>query len=106
MNVTKARKILYERSNRACEMCDRARAVEAHHRKNRSQGGQWSPENLLHLCHSCHAHVGRYRTISFEQGWAVHRDADPATERVWLARRGYVYLDAEGGITPLERSAA
>lgn len=106
MNERKARALLYARSNRACEMCDRARATEAHHRKNRSQGGMWSPENLLHLCGSCHRHVGMNPAASREQGWAVGRNFNPAEVPVWIAGRGRVYIDASGGVTPTEERAA
>jgi hypothetical protein len=106
LNIKKARELLYARSNRACEMCDRARATEAHHRKNRSQGGDWSPENLLHVCHSCHVHVTTNPAAAREQGWAVGRNFDPADVPVWIAGRGRVFLDASGGVTPIERNAA
>jgi HNH endonuclease len=106
MNEKKARALLYERSNRACEMCDRAPATEAHHRKNRSQGGRWSPENLIHVCHSCHVHVTTNPAAAREQGWAVGRNFTPAEVPVWIAGRGRVLLDASGGVTPTEKRAA
>jgi len=106
VNEKTARALVYERSNRACEMCDRARATEAHHRKNRSQGGLWSPENLLHLCPACHRHIGMNPAAAREQGWAVGRNFDPAEVPVWIAGRGRVYLTPDGGVTPIERSAA
>ena len=106
MNEKKARAIVYERSGHVCEMCSRARATEAHHRKNRSQGGLWSPENLLHLCPSCHRHVGLNPAASRDQGWSVGRNFNPAEVPVWIAGRGRVFLTADGGITPTEKRAA
>ena len=106
MNERKARELLYARSNRACEMCDRARATEAHHRKNRSQGGLWSPDNLLHICAACHRHIGMNPAASREQGWAVGRNFDPAQTPVWLALRGWSYLQADGSVVPTERNVA
>lgn len=106
MNVKKARAILYARSGYVCEMCARARATEAHHRKNRSQGGTWSPANLLHVCHSCHVHVTTHPAAAREQGWAVRRDQEPAEVPVWIARKGWSYLELDGSITPTEKSAA
>ena len=106
MNERKARAILYARSNRVCETCARGRATEAHHRKNRSQGGLWSPDNLLHLCHACHVHVTTHPAAAREQGWAVGRNFEPADTPAWLAFHGHVLLGPDGSITPTERSAA
>lgn len=106
MNEKKARALLYARSNRACEMCDRARATEAHHRKNRSQGGRWSPENLLHLCGSCHRQVTVNPALACERGWSVRSHQDPAEVPAWVAGRGWTRLTADGGYQSTDRSAA
>ena len=106
MNERKARAILYERSNHVCELCGRARATEAHHRKNRSQGGLWSADNLLHVCHSCHVHVTTHPASAREQGWAVRSTANPAEVPVWLAGRGWHHLQADGSVAPTERNVA
>ena len=49
-----ARPTVVERSGGACEVCRSARAVHMHHIKRRSQGGESTPENLLHVCYDCH----------------------------------------------------
>lgn len=110
MNERKARAILYERSGHVCEMCGRARATNAHHRRNRSQGGRWSPENLLHVCGTgatkCHGLITCNPAIAKERGWSVSAYADPAETPVWLANRGWHLLKADGSIEPTERNAA
>lgn len=98
MNERNARKLVYARSNNVCERCGRRRASEAHHRKNRSQGGQWTPANLLHLCTLCHRDVTISPRIAYEQGWAVPSYADPIATPVWLAGWGFVLLTDVGTI--------
>ena len=102
MNEKKCRVIVRERSGSVCEICSRARATEVHHRKNRSQGGQWTPENCLHLCSEHHRHITTHPQAAREQGWAVPSFRDPADVPVWVARRGYVLLTDTGTYEELE----
>lgn len=106
MNEKKARTVLYARSDGVCEVCSRARATNAHHRKNTSQGGLWTPSNLLHLCGSgttgCHGHITTNPQISRDQGWAVPSWRNPEEVPVWVARRGYVLLTNIGTYEALE----
>ncbi|SKM82433.1 HNH endonuclease [Mycobacteroides abscessus subsp. massiliense] len=37
-----------------CEYCGKKKAVDMHHRENRSQGGGWCPANIIWICRSCH----------------------------------------------------
>jgi 5-methylcytosine-specific restriction endonuclease McrA len=74
----RTRRAIAERSNRICELCASAEAVQIHHRKNRSQGGRHDPINLLHLCVPCHEHIGANPAKSYALGWLVHGWADPA----------------------------
>jgi hypothetical protein len=109
VNEKKARELLAARSNGICELCSAARATNAHHRKNASQGGQWTPSNLLHLCGSgstgCHGHVTTHPQVSREQGWSVPSRLDPAETPVWVAWRGWVFLDDTGSIEQAEETA-
>lgn len=77
-----------------------------HHRKNRSQGGEWTPSNLLHLCGSgctgCHGYIGSNPSESYEQGWMVRRIDDPSKSPVWLFGWGFVILTDTGGIELFE----
>jgi hypothetical protein len=82
-----ARPLLYERSCGVCERCRAARAVEAHHRQNRSQGGTWALSNLLHLCGSCHRWCTVNPAAAHELGgWSVPRALDPADVLVQLGQ--------------------
>lgn len=101
-----ARKLLAARSGGLCEVCRREPAVDAHHRRNRSQRGQWDISNLLHLCRREHQHIGTHPAVSYERGWSVRSTDDPASVPVFLAGHGWVYLTADGGRTPVERKAA
>lgn len=46
-----------------------------HHRKNRSQGGNWDISNLLHVCgdgvRGCHGWITENPKASYKKGWAV-----------------------------------
>jgi hypothetical protein len=102
-----ARKVVKARSAGRCEMCGRAEATDMHHRKNRSQGGQWSPDNLLHLCHADHMSVTVSPALARSRGWSVRSTDDPASVPVWLAGRGWNLLTADGGTHPTtERGVA
>lgn len=102
----RARAAVKARSLGVCEMDGRTPATDMHHRQNRSQGGVWSPENLLHLCSSHHQHVTVNPALACGRGWSVRSTQDPAGAPVWLAGRGWSYLDAAGGVTPTAGKAA
>ena len=69
------RQIVSDRSRGICEaMCahECARTAEhVHHRLMRSQGGSDEPDNLLHVCHVCHAYIHAHPTEAYERGWLV-----------------------------------
>lgn len=100
------RKLLRIRSAGLCEIGNGCPAQEAHHRKNRSQGGTWAVENLLHLCGAHHLHATTHPAAARQQGWAVRSTDDPAAVPVWLAGKGFTHLNPDGSTVPAERSAA
>lgn len=100
VNESKARKIVYERSGFVCERCDSRRATEWHHRKNRSQGGLWTPSNGLHLDSQCHMILTNTRREFYGAGWCVRRENNPAEVAVFY-RGQWAFLDDEGGVTPV-----
>jgi len=106
VNEKLCRRLVQERSNSVCEMCSIARAAEVHHRKNRSQGGRWTPSNCLHLCTKCHRYVTTHPQAAREQGWAVPSYADPAKAPVWVAWREFVFLDDHGNYINKDGEAA
>jgi hypothetical protein len=99
-----ARNIIRDRSDRICERCGGAPATDAHHRRNRSQGGKWEASNLMHLCRDCHAYITTNPTESYEQGWMVRRIDDPSKTPVWLFGWGFVYLTDSGKIELFEET--
>lgn len=97
------RRIVKERSGGYCEVrihgiCT-GRAESVHHRKNRSQGGNWAPSNLLHLCgdgvRGCHGWITENPAASYANGWAVRGCWNPEWIDVHLGRE-VVRLDNEG----------
>lgn len=99
--------VVLTRSDHHCERCGRARPDQIHHRKPRGAGGTSDPainfpSNLLALCTMCHLEVERDRSVSYEQGWLVRREHDPALSKVWIVGKGFVLLTDVGGMTDVE----
>lgn len=94
-----ARDVVRQRSGGVCEACGSAEAREWHHRKNRSQGGEWSAANGLHLCPPDHKWVTEHPEQAAMNGWALRSWEDPLTKPVYYRGR-WVVLDSEGGLTP------
>lgn len=74
------RRQLEERSGGVCEGCGQARAINMHHRKYLSRGGDHTLSNLIHLCGAgntsgCH---GRAHKDGSDNGWSVHRWETPS----------------------------
>lgn len=65
------------RSRGICERCAKRRACEWHHRRNRSQGGDWSPANGVDLCTPCHAWITEHPAACYVIGWLVPNGASP-----------------------------
>ncbi|MDN5916633.1 MAG: HNH endonuclease [Pseudonocardia sp.] len=105
MNEQKARRIVRDRSGGLCEVCSSAVGREWHHRKNRSQGGLWSPENGLHVCSPHHRWITEHPASSWIKGWSVRGSGDPAIAPVFMARYGYVLLTSDGGLIQTSRTA-
>ncbi len=93
------------RSGGRCEIGSGCRGEEIHHRKNRSQGGTWCPSNLIHLCAAHHQHTTTHPAAARQQGWAVLSTDDPARTAVWLAGRGFTYLNPDGSTVPAGAAA-
>jgi hypothetical protein len=70
------------RSGGLCELACGNAATNMHHRKNVSQGGLWTPANVMHLCGSgttgCHGYFTHHRTEAYALGVAVRRSDNPA----------------------------
>lgn len=99
-----ARKVLQARSLGRCEVCSRAPATNAHHR--RKAGRVWSPENLLAVCGhgnltGCHSIIELNPGRSREQGWIVPSHRNPADVPCWLAGREFAFLNPDGSITEI-----
>lgn len=63
------RKAVLARDGRRCRVCGSRDAIEAHHIRFRSVGGEDATRNTACLCATCHAEVHGYRL-------AIQGDAD------------------------------
>lgn len=95
----KVREALKDRAFRSCEVCGRYGATNAHHRKNRSQGGQDVLSNLMLLCGSgttlCHGLITGSPRWAAEQGYTVWSHEDPDSKPVYI--RGLLSLLCDDG---------
>jgi hypothetical protein len=86
-----AKKIVRERSGGRCEYLTvhpgdtppsyrsfrcTERATQFHHRRRRGQGGEHTPENLLHLCAGCHDRIHANPAQSYASGLLI-RSSSP-----------------------------
>lgn len=84
-NEPDTRQAVAGRSGRICESCAAARGTEMHHRKSRGVGGDWSPANIVHLCHECHHWVTNHPEEAYACGLSVRSTDDP--EKIPVLRR-------------------
>lgn len=79
-----------------CERCGQ-RGTTIHHRKKRSQGGVWSPENCVALCGhgttGCHGWVEAHPAEAWVEGWHVRPWENERTRQVLTFNAGWVLLD-------------
>lgn len=113
MTEAKARKAVYCRSMLMfetdwpmCEVCGLRGKDSWHHRKNRSKGGLWEPDNGLAVCgdgtRGCHGALTNTngRRNEYEvNGWIVPSWKNPADVAVLHAALGWVFLLPGGGWT-------
>ena len=92
--------IVAERAQGMCEIMDpqtgcNGRAEHMHHRQLRSQGGEHTVENLVHVCSACHHWLHMHPAIAYTNGWLVKSTRDPECEP-FLRRGGAVFLFEDG----------
>jgi hypothetical protein len=89
-----------------CERCGtslRPGWSSTHHRRNVSQGGEWSVVNCVRLCGDgkgdggCHGWAGTHPAEARAQGWCVRSTEDPAKVAVDHVLHGLVLLLPDGG---------
>jgi 5-methylcytosine-specific restriction endonuclease McrA len=94
----RVRTALRQRAADCCEICGTP-ANNAHHRKNRSQGGEDLLSNLLLLCGSgttgCHGWVTEHPAAAYVHGWSVRSHDDP--RKIPVACGGYFWLLRDNG---------
>ncbi len=95
------RKVVRARSEGQCEIHLGHPASDMHHRLNRSQGGLWTPANILHICRASHSAIGADPLWAAHpsRGWSIRNQRNPADVPVYLAGRGYCLLHDSGHVT-------
>jgi hypothetical protein len=90
------RPIVRERSGGICEICGALRASEQHHRRNRSQGGQWQPSNILDLCSADHKFITEHPAMAVRNGWSIQGTTSVPSETPCRRRNELVLLQDDG----------
>jgi len=93
------RKVVRARSEGQCEIHLGHPASDMHHRLNRSQGGLWTPANILHICRESHSTIGSDPKAAAGQGWSIRNQRNPEDVPLWLAGRGWCFLHDNGHVT-------
>lgn len=99
MTEQQCRQLVRERSHGVCEICLQARATDMSHRRARSQGGHWTPANILHACRPCHHWLETHPVSGHDHGWRLWTGDDPLTTPVAVGR-GRMLLTDTGQRTP------
>lgn len=116
MNESQCRLMVAERSGGLCEVrieipgvC-RGVAESDHHRKKRSHGGVWTPENIVDACGhgttGCHGWIEANPASARKRGLWLFAGQEPQLTPVRLTFRGITswwLLDGLGNITWLSR---
>ena len=89
-----------ERARGMCEIMSRdtgctGRAEHLHHRQLRSQGGEHTVENLIHICSTCHYWLHAHPAIAYTNGWMVKSTKNPR-EIPFKRRGGFIVLTEDG----------
>lgn len=99
----KVRRLVMERAGDLCEMCGQQRAMELHHRRNRSQQGKHTPANLGALCSPCHQFVTVHPAAAVRSGWSI-QGTRATPEGVAVRYRGvWCVLSDSGLVVPVDR---
>ena len=101
MSPDKCRKVVKARARGACERCAKEGGLTLHHRKKRSQGGDWTPQNCVMLCGSgttgCHGWVEDNPDTAEVYGWHVRPWDDPLDVPILYHGGAFTYLTEDGG---------
>lgn len=92
--------LVVERAQGMCEIMSTetgcsGRAEHMHHRQLRSQGGEHTVANLVHICSACHYWLHMHPAIAYTNGWLVKSTRDPRYAP-FLRRGGAVILMPDG----------
>ena len=84
------RKIVKQRSQGMCEICERNYASDMAHRVAVSQRGKWEPANILHACRFCPSYNHAHTKEAYEKGQHLKYGSDPLSEKVLLGNTWYL----------------
>lgn len=118
MSEAQCRKLVAERSGGFCEarldgknsFACQGVGQSMHHRRKVSQGGKWTPSNIVHVCGNgtmgCHGYIEANPAMARRWHLWLYAGQPPAATPARLCFRGltsWYLLDDEGGIAWLSK---
>ncbi|ATN94025.1 HNH endonuclease [Mycobacterium phage Kumao] len=95
--------MVYTRSGGLCERCGR-KGESYHHRLKRSQGGLWTPSNIVLVCGhgtaGCHGWIEHNANDADSAGYHVRPWEKPEEKPVRTCIAGWALLDDDGSYHP------
>lgn len=120
MNEAQCRGLVSQRSGGLCEarlggrdaLSCRGVGESMHHRRKRSQGGLWTPSNVVHVCGDgttgCHGYIEANPVQARRARLWLYAGMDSLTtpaHMIFRGMRGWYLLDDEGSCTWLSEPA-
>ena len=102
--------MVFARAVGRCERCGAGFQLSYHHRKKRSQGGEWDCSNIVLLCGhgtaGCHGFVEHNPNKAEAEGWHVRPWDDPEEVPIKLNRSAWFYLLPDGDVSEANQDDA
>jgi hypothetical protein len=105
VNEQQCKSLVLARAGGRCERCGGI-GKSYHHRKKRSQGGEWSADNVVFLCGhgtaGCHGWIEHNANKAEEEGWHVRPWQDPEDIPIKYRRTEWLSLLPDGEVVESE----
>lgn len=100
MSERLCRSLVFARAGGRCERCGSGFNLSYHHRKKRSQGGDWDAFNIVLVCGSgttgCHGWIEHHPNMAEAEGFHVRPWEDPEYTPIKLNRTNWYLLLPDG----------
>jgi hypothetical protein len=103
LNQESCKRLVFARAGGRCERCGAGITLSYHHRKKRSQGGDWTPDNIVLVCGSgttgCHGWIEHNPAKAEKEGFHVRPWEEPDEIAVKILRQNWQLLLDNGEVS-------